>query len=184
MNIFILCFQTKKNLIEKTQKQKNGDSLKSGQNRQKSAKIDHFTVGGPYVRKMRFLPIFGPISKGRRFFVSRPFLSIFFFVLKAQNKFFNFYFAESRISQFLMNLGYFTIGSHLCSRNVENCVKTCEKLKRSQKMRYAPFRKIKMKLFILCFQTKKKLIEKTQKPKNGDSLLSGQKSAKRAFRHF
>ena len=79
MKILILCFQTKKNLIEKTQKHKNGDSLKSGQNRQKSSKIDHFTVGGPCVRKMRFLPIFSPISKGRRFFVSRPFLSFFLF---------------------------------------------------------------------------------------------------------
>ena len=102
MKILILCFQTKKNLIEKTQKQKNGDSLKSGQNRQKSSKIDHFTVGGPCVRKMRFLPIFAPISKGRRFFVSRSFLSIFF-CLKEQNKIFHFYFAESRVSQFLMN---------------------------------------------------------------------------------
>ena len=159
MKILILCFQTKKNLIEKTQKHKNGDSLKSGQNRQKSSKIDHFTVGGPCVRKMRFLPILPRFQRVAVFLFIGLFYQIFF-CLKAENKNFHFYFAESRISQFLMNLGYFTIGSHLCSRNVENCVKTCEKLKRSLKMRYARFRNTEMTIFILCFQTEKKLVEK------------------------
>ena len=39
MKIFILCFQTKKKLIEKTQRRANDSILKSGQNRQKSSKL-------------------------------------------------------------------------------------------------------------------------------------------------
>ena len=51
MKICILCFQAKKKLIEKTQRRANGSILKSGQNRQKSSKIDPFTLGGPRVGK-------------------------------------------------------------------------------------------------------------------------------------
>ena len=58
MKIFILCFQTKKNLIEKTQRRGNDSILKSGQNRQKSSKIDHFTLGGPRVGKKGDFAVF------------------------------------------------------------------------------------------------------------------------------
>ena len=107
---FYSVLSNKKQFDRKTQKPKNGDPLKSGQ---KSAKTSFFAHRAHLRWNDRFLTIFDDfalISKGRRFFVSGSFLSIFF-CLKAQNKKFHFYLAESRISQFLMNLEYFTIGS-------------------------------------------------------------------------
>ena len=118
----------KKNLIEKTQKHKNGDSLRSGQNRQKSSKIDHFTVGGPCVRKMRFLPIFAPISKGRRFFVYRPFLSNYF-LFESREK--NVSFLICRIAHISIS-DEFGVLYHWKPLMLEKCWKLCQNMRKAQ----------------------------------------------------
>ena len=65
MNIFILCFQTKHKLIEKTQKPKNDSPLK-------------FPPGGPPKLPGSIFDDFAPISNCCRLPVSGSFLSIFF----------------------------------------------------------------------------------------------------------
>ena len=87
MKISILCFQTKKNLIEKTQKQKNGSPLKSGQNHKKSAKLHIFPPGGPPKVQRSIFDDFALISKCCRLPVSGSFLSIFFLFESREQKF-------------------------------------------------------------------------------------------------
>ena len=78
MKISILCFQTKQNLIEKTQKQKNGSPLKSGQNQKKTAKSPFLPTRGPPKVKWSIFDDFALISKCCHLPVSGSFLSNFF----------------------------------------------------------------------------------------------------------